>query len=191
MLKYFGMQFHSLTIGQAYFSKGPLNFSFETAGLYFVEGCNGAGKSTLMKTILRRLKPLQGRIEGRPQQIAYSGIEGLLFQDWTVDENIKWISSLFQQSFTQDTSLLPSLNPVGSYKIRELSSGWKQLTEVLVALSLPCTVTLLDEPFQALDSGHCELVVKAIRSKSKKSLLLLSDHRSLMSASDFKGKVSL
>ncbi len=190
MSSFQGIRLEQLVIGQGLFVKGPLNYSLEPKGIYFLEGANGSGKSTLLKTLLGRLKPLSGSIAEKPSVISYAGVENLLFSDWSLKQNFGVLATLFGVPVSDD-DMPDVLRSIQLFRMEELSSGWKQISEVLLALHFGSQIVLLDEPFQALDSKHCDIVRSRIIEKSHQALILVSDHRGFGEQMPLKGKIQL
>jgi len=143
-------------------------------GLTWLRGGNGSGKSTLLKLLAGALPPTAGRIAARGIDIAaqpldyrrtvfWCGPGPLPFDHLTPDEYFAFMRSLFPGF---DAAILATrlqgfgLQPHLATPLRALSTGTQRKVWIAAALSAGTAVTLLDEPFNALDAAsHAHLLV--------------------------------
>ena len=130
-----------------------------------VVGANGAGKSTLVKVISGMLRPSEGRIRFRGEditdlpahQIVLRGIvhvpEGRrLFADMTVHENLLLGSThpaaraRRAEGLEQVYDLFPILRERGTQLARTLSGGEQQMVAIARGLMARPRLLILDEP---------------------------------------------
>ena len=141
----------------------------ETVALIGESGC---GKTTLLRMFNRLTEPTTGeiRLRGKPardenpitlrRRTGYVQQEGGLMPHWTVGRNVELVPALLgwetgrRRQRADELLDLVGLSP-GEYRARyprELSGGQRQRVAVARALAADPDVTLLDEPFGALDA---------------------------------------
>ncbi len=141
------LQLQNIQIQRDNFSLGPFSKTFEWGGLHLIRGPNGSGKTSLLKTIFGRLQPLEGTILERPQTFGVVGLEGFLYETWSVQENF-----CFLRSFLKSPKTLPSeISPWAERRLDHLSAGQRRQVELALTLELPFEGVLLDEPLNPLD----------------------------------------
>ena len=138
-------------------------------------GANGAGKSTTLRTIAGLVKPAEGRIQLKgeditglaPDKIVTRGItlvpEGRhVFPDMTVLENLKIGAYLRKDSLEEDLKwiydLFPRLKERSWQAAGTLSGGEQQMLAVGRALMSHPKIMMMDEP----SLGLAPIVVKGI-----------------------------
>jgi branched-chain amino acid transport system ATP-binding protein len=166
------------------------------AGEVFVLlGKNGMGKSTLLKTIMGFLPTFGGSVklfgeeisERAPHRIArkavaYTPQEQALFQDLTVEENLRL-------ALREDDWLKSGLERIGGYfpfipqRLRQragtLSGGEQKMLLVARALMSRPRLMLVDEISEGLQPSVIERlseVFKTERSESQTAILLIEQH---------------
>jgi len=145
-----------------------------------VIGPNGAGKSTLLKTVFGILKPRNGRvtlkdqdITGlRPDRIVRKGISYVpqvenVFPSMTIQENLEMGAFIrtddYSQRLEEVYALFPLLGERKKQKVGQLSGGQRQMVAMGRALMLDPQVLLLDEP----SAGLAPVLVSGIFEKIK------------------------
>jgi neutral amino acid transport system ATP-binding protein len=143
-----------------------------------VVGPNGAGKSTLIKTIFGLLKPRQGRvlfrgedIGGRkPHTITRKGMSYVpqldnVFPSLTVDENLE-LGSLDRaqtdERIARMHELFPRLGERRGQVMGTMSGGERQMVAMARALMPEPEVLLLDEPSAGLAPAFVEAIFEKI-----------------------------
>ena len=144
-----------------------VSFRIETGEMGFFIGRNGAGKTTLLKTIMGLLKPQQGSIQYRDQEITGKSPEGLyslglryvgqekkVFGNLTVRENIEVAAfgshESMDRALEKVMALYPKLKNFLHTKAGQLSGGQRQILLVGRALVGDPKFLLIDEPTQGL-----------------------------------------
>jgi branched-chain amino acid transport system ATP-binding protein len=143
-----------------------------------VIGPNGAGKSTLLKTIFGILKPREGKVvlKGEditglpPDKIVKKGISYVpqvnnVFPSLTIQENMEMGAFIRSDDFSQRLEevydLFPVLRERKKQKVGQLSGGQRQMVGMGRALMLDPFILLLDEP----SAGLAPLLVSMIFEK--------------------------
>ncbi len=143
-----------------------------------VIGPNGAGKSTLLKTIFGILKPTNGSITLKeenitglkPDKVAKRGISYVpqvdnVFPSMTIQENLEMGAFLRSDDFSRRIEeiyeLFPVLGERRKQKAGQLSGGQRQMVAMGRALMLDPQVLLLDEP----SAGLSPILVSSIFEK--------------------------
>lgn len=150
----------------------------ESGKIVSVIGPNGAGKSTLLKTIFGILKPTNGSITLKeenitglkPDKVAKRGISYVpqvdnVFPSMTIQENLEMGAFLRSDDFSQRIEeiyeLFPVLGERRKQKAGQLSGGQRQMVAMGRALMLDPQVLLLDEP----SAGLSPILVSSIFEK--------------------------
>ena len=143
-----------------------------------VVGPNGAGKSTLIKTIFGLLKPRQGSIElrdeditgAKPHTITRRGMNYVpqldnIFPSLTVDENLE-VGSLDRSQTREQIDRMYALFPRLGERHRQaagtMSGGERQMVAMARALMTDPQVLLLDEPSAGLAPAFVEAIFEKI-----------------------------
>ncbi len=131
-------------------------------------GANGAGKSTTIRMLCGLLDPTSGTAsvgghdirddpEGVKRVIGYMSQKFSLYEDLTVDENIRFFGGVYGLKRAQVESRLPWVLGMAGLKGRErsltrtLSVGWKQRLALGCAVLHEPEIVFLDEPTGGVD----------------------------------------
>ena len=172
-----------------------INFRIASGELVAVIGPNGAGKSTLAKTIFGLLKPNQGKIVFKGENIAglksdqivrrgmcYVPQISNVFLSLSVEENLEmgaFIRSGSLQSLKDSIySIFPVLANRSSQRAGTLSGGERQMLAMGRALMLDPDLLLLDEPSAALSPILVNSVFEQIRgiNQTGKAIVLVEQN---------------
>ena len=159
-------------------------------------GPNGAGKTTSFYMIVGLIKPNEGEIflenekitdlpmyKRAQRGIGYLAQEASVFRKLSVEDNIKAVLELTNQSKEEQSSKLESLlNEFGLQKIRAsrgdlLSGGERRRTEIARALAVDPKFILLDEPFAGVDPIAVEDIQAIVSHLKERNIgVLITDH---------------
>lgn len=145
-----------------------------------VIGPNGAGKSTLLKTIFGILRPRNGRVilkdeditALKPDRVARKGISYVpqvnnVFPSLTIQENLEMGAFIRDDDYSQRLEevykLFPLLKERKKQKAGQLSGGQRQMVAMGRALMVDPQILLLDEP----SAGLAPIFVAGIFEKIK------------------------
>ena len=145
---------------------GGLSFSVDEGEIYGMIGPDGAGKTTLFRILATLLKPDGGRatVDGLDtvgdyrrlrRRIGYMPGRFSLYQDLTVEENLRFFASVFGTTVERNYDLVrpiyAQLEPFRRRRVGKLSGGMKQKLALSCALIHAPRVLLLDEPTTGVD----------------------------------------
>src|SRR5208283_5171576 len=145
-----------------------LSFDVRAGEIFGLVGPDGAGKTTTLRMLAGIMPPDAGRAavggydvvrnpEGAKHELSYMPQRFGLYEDLTVDENIRFYADLFgvKKAERQERST-QLLQAAGMKEFRKrlagkLSGGMKQKLGLVCALIHRPTVILLDEPTTGVD----------------------------------------
>jgi branched-chain amino acid transport system ATP-binding protein len=146
-----------------------------------VLGKNGMGKTTLLKTVMGFLPALGGRIRidgqdttGLPphrmarRQVAYSPQDQAIFQDLTVEENLRLgLSSdrLYARELERVAAFFPFLVERGKQRAGTLSGGEQKMLVVARALLPRPRLLLIDEITEGLQPSVVQRLAGVLREQ--------------------------
>jgi len=145
------------------------NISFEVlkSELFGIIGPDGAGKTSLFRIIATLLKQDSGKaiIEGFDNVKDYREIRNIigympgrfsLYQDLTVEENLKFFATIFNSDIKENYYLIKDiydqLKPFADRPAGKLSGGMKQKLALSCAMIHKPVVLILDEPTTGVDA---------------------------------------
>ena len=161
--------------GQVQALKG-VGVVFEENRIYGLLGRNGAGKSTLLNILTNRIFPDGGTVlvdgengleNDRAQSKIFLMSESTLHPDaMRVNGAFRWAQA-FYPSFDKNHAmkLLGDFGLPAKAKISRLSTGYRSIFKLILALSVNVPYVLLDEPVLGLDANHRELFYKRLLEK--------------------------
>jgi ABC-2 type transport system ATP-binding protein len=150
-----------------------LDLIVERGALVGILGPNGAGKTTAMLLLATLLRPSRGRAlifgrDGVAERAAVRRQLGLVFQEasidglLTVEENLRFAAGLMGLGGGVARRLVAAalertgLGAKASQPARQLSGGWRRLTDIARATVHAPDLLILDEPTVGLDPEHRE-----------------------------------
>ena len=149
-------------------AKALENISFEVkkGEIFGLIGPDGAGKTTLFRILTTLLLKDSGSasVEGFDVEKDYKAIRNIigympgrfsLYQDLTVEENLKFFATIFDTSIEDNYELIKDIyvqiEPFRKRKAGQLSGGMKQKLALCCALIHQPKVLFLDEPTTGVD----------------------------------------
>lgn len=144
-----------------------VSLTVDRGELFGLIGPDGAGKSTLYKILATLLRPGKGNVNvcgfdtvkdyrKIRRKIGYMPERFSLYQDLTVDENLRFFASLFGVSVKNNIDLIaPIFSQLRRFPDRKagaLSGGMKQKLALSCALIHRPEILLLDEPTTGVDA---------------------------------------
>jgi ABC-2 type transport system ATP-binding protein len=143
-----------------------VNFSVNRGELYGLIGPDGAGKTTMFRLLTTLLVPDEGTVtvdgfdtvkdyEAIRSRVGYMPGRFSLYQDLTVEENLKFFASVFSTTIEENYDLIKDIyaqiEPFKHRRAGKLSGGMKQKLALSCALVHKPSVLLLDEPTTGVD----------------------------------------
>ncbi len=141
-----------------------ISFHHQTAVLG-IAGSNGSGKSTLLKIISGLIKPTSGKVEWKIQGdtlspkaiipfIGFSAPYVQLYEELTVDENLRFLVELQKNSVIKDINELLEqfeIEKLSNSLYGNLSTGQQQRVKLASAVIKKPSILIMDEPGSNLD----------------------------------------
>lgn len=156
----------SIVVKELTKNNGKVSFEVERGEIFGVIGPDGAGKTTLFRVLTTLLLPDSGEamVEGYDIVKDYREIRKIvgympgrfsLYQDLTVEENLRIFATLFNTTIEENYHLIKDiyghLEPFKRRKSGALSGGMKQKLALCCALIHKPEVLFLDEPTTGID----------------------------------------
>ncbi len=180
--------------GEAMVLKG-LDLTLARGEVVAILGKNGMGKSTLLKTLMGFIRPKSGdialfgeRTAGMApnriarRDVAYIPQEKALFQDLSVEENLKLALARdrdFKPLFARIEDLFPFLKERLKQKAGTLSGGEQKMLLVARALIRQPKLILIDEITEGMQPSVIERLVGILRREcdtAGTTMLLVEQH---------------
>lgn len=171
-----------------------VDFTLKEAELRCLIGPNGAGKSTFFKLLTGQLRPSDGHVRLRgqdisgslPHQIARQGV-GIktqvpnVFNALTVQENL-WIAARYKHTpdfaaeLTESILLKLRLTAIANKEVGQLAHGQRQWVEIGTVLAGEPDLILLDEPAAGMTHDEVERTAELILEINKTRALIVVEH---------------
>ncbi|WP_188998100.1 ABC transporter ATP-binding protein [Deinococcus roseus] len=164
------------------------DFEVKKSEIVHLIGHNGAGKSTLLRGMIG-LFPSKGEVKvagenprsiaGR-KQFVYVPDEPALYEDLTLQEHVQYVAALYEKPEAPILEWLERFHLTDRLKDFPAthSRGMRQKLSLSLALGLNLPLTLLDEPYNALDQAAQEALSHGIRDAAQHGNgVLLSAHQ--------------
>ena len=172
-----------------------VDFELRTGEIHALAGENGAGKSTLMNIIDGIHQPDSGDIyihgekvnisspaEAQQMGIGFVHQEIALCPDITVAENIfmaqtnasKSILMNYSDLHTKAREVFAQLSPIDpGTLVKNLSISNQQLVEIAKALTLDCSILILDEPTAALTETEAQVLFRIMKNLTANGISII------------------
>ncbi len=158
-----------------------LSLSLYSGRIYCLMGPSGSGKTTFLRILLGLETADSGSIEGL-DGIMSSAVfqENRLCEPFNPIDNIVMVipgrASISRKQVREGLlRLLPE--EALSRPVSTLSGGMKRRVAIVRALSVPCDMILMDEPFTGLDENTKLSVIQYIKEKTHDKLVIISTHQ--------------
>ncbi|EUJ34987.1 ATP-binding cassette domain-containing protein [Brochothrix campestris] len=136
--------------------------------IYGLLGRNGAGKSTLLNIINNRSIATAGAVELDSMRVyenetclnrLYLMSEDTLFPSQMKIKQMFKQTAAFYDGFDENFAkkMLTAFGLDANSSLRKLSTGYRSIAKLIVALAVDCDYIFLDEPVLGLDAHHREL----------------------------------
>lgn len=150
-----------------------VSFTLQPETIYGLLGRNGAGKSTVLNMISHRIEKNAGEItlDGVDLWTTPSAMEQVYLsstEDWfPLEYKLGKLLKMYQQVYPDfDMAFAEELVKVFGLdmkkKVLSLSTGYKSIAKLILALCVPANYVLLDEPVLGLDANHRQLFNKKL-----------------------------
>ncbi|MGV0959919.1 MAG: ATP-binding cassette domain-containing protein [Limnohabitans sp.] len=130
-----------------------LNHSW-SAGVHAICGDEGTGKTTLLRLLAGDLPPMSGSVSTPPGGVFWLDLQGAEHDQRTVQacwDGLRQRYPGWRDDLLQDLAEALDMHQHRHKRLNMLSTGSRRKVMVLAALASGATVTLLDQPFVALD----------------------------------------
>ncbi len=165
-----------------------INISIPEKCLFGFIGPDGAGKTTLLRIITTLIKPDKGKVTIKGLDVVkdYRRIRFLvgympgrfsLYQDLTVEENLKFYATIFSTTVKENYHLIRDIyshiKPFSKRLARDLSGGMKQKLALSCALIHNPEILILDEPTTGVDAVSRHEFWKILKGLTSNGMTIL------------------
>jgi ABC-type multidrug transport system ATPase subunit len=159
------IQTHSLT-------HGPIqNLSFTwPPGVSWICGDEGSGKTTLLRLLAGSEQPTSGKVVLPEGGVFWVDLQDAAHDNSTVQAcwdalRTRWPN--WNDALLQDLAHALDMNPHREKRLNMLSTGSRRKVMVLAGLASGAAVTLLDQPFAALDWVSIRLIKEFLQEAAE------------------------
>ncbi len=159
-----------------------LNLSIEPGRIIGLLGPNGSGKTTLLKLANGLLTPSDGKllIDGKDSHRIVSYLpERTCIPEWMSASQLLDFYCDFYADFRRDAALdmLRHLGIKEKQKIKQMSKGTKEKTQLIMVMSRQAKLYLLDEPIGGVDPATRDYILNTIISNyNPEAAVVISTH---------------
>ena len=167
-----------------------LDLTVERGEVFGLLGPNGSGKTTTIRMLCGLMEPTSGRAEvagldvvadpeGVRQRIGYMSQKFGLYDDLTIEENVRFYASVYGlRGDTRTARIQDQIRELGLEERRgqlagTLSGGWKQRLALACATSHKPEILFLDEPTAGVDPASRRLFWDWIYALAKSGTTIL------------------
>ncbi len=169
-----------------------VDIDISTGAVCVLAGPNGSGKTTLLDILSMAKKPQTGTLVATDEKggelssarfrsmTTALGHELLSYPELNPLENaflfLKMWGHGHPDSLAAETLESMGMDPCEKNPVGRLSEGERRRVDLAIILGLQGRALFLDEPFSGLDASSRERLLAFLRSRSNKSLVVLSTH---------------
>ncbi len=151
---------------------GPLNnLSFAWApGVSWVCGDEGKGKTTLLRLLAGDVQPTAGHVVTPEGGVFWVDLQTPAHDATTVQacwDTLRTHYPHWNEEVLSDLADALNMNEHREKQLHMLSAGSRRKVMVIAALASGATVTLLDQPFAALDFGSIRIIQEFLHEASE------------------------
>ncbi|BDU59122.1 hypothetical protein LMORI2_21040 [Limnohabitans sp. MORI2] len=151
---------------------GPLNnLSFAwTPGVSWVCGDEGKGKTTLLRLLAGDVQPTAGQVTTPKGGVFWVDLQDAAHDSTTVQASWDALRAHYprwNQDLLQDLAEELDMTQHLDKRLNMLSAGSRRKVMVVAALASGATVTLLDQPFAALDLASVRVIHEFLREAAE------------------------
>lgn len=144
-------------------SHGPLHHltCVWSAGVHWVCGDEGTGKTTLLRVLANDVPPTAGKVYAPANDVFWADLQSAEHDDVTVQACWDALRVHFPQwndALLHDLAEELDMTRHREKRLNMLSAGSRRKVMVLAALASGAAVTLLDQPFVALDQASIRVI---------------------------------
>ncbi len=165
-----------------------ISFEVKKGELFGLIGPDGAGKTSLFRILTTLLLPDKGfaTVNGFDVVKNYKSIRGIigympgkfsLYQDLTVEENLKFFATVFKTTVEKNYDLIRDIyvqiEPFKKRRAGQLSGGMKQKLALCCALIHKPEVLFLDEPTTGVDAVSRREFWEMLKNLQKENITIL------------------
>lgn len=161
-----------------------LTFDLEPGQIHALHGKNGTGKTVLLNILARRISPhaiVNGEITGGENVcLVDQRFDRMIADQFSFEENLKFAAmdrfpSLFSglKQPMNHSEFLEKFHIDISLPVHKLSGGQRQILALLMVLSRPTNILLLDEPTATLDEQNAVMVFEFLKTLVQRDMTLL------------------
>jgi ABC-2 type transport system ATP-binding protein len=165
-----------------------INLEVKKGELYGIIGPDGAGKTTLMRILMTLLLPDSGTAEMNGfnvvkdfrkvrQMTGYMPGRFSLYQDLSVEENLRFFASVFGTTPDENYDLIKDIyyqiEPFKNRRAGKLSGGMKQKLALSCALIHRPQILILDEPTTGVDAVSRKEFWEMLKKLQQKEITIL------------------
>ena len=124
------------------------------AGITAVVGDEGSGKTSLLRLLAGNLSAMSGSVSVAPDDVFWVDLQGAEHDQTTVQacwDALRPRYPRWNEELLQDLAEALDMTQHCAKRLEMLSTGSRRKVMVIAALASGATVTLLDQPFAALD----------------------------------------
>ncbi len=169
-----------------------VSFNVEKGEIFGLLGPNGAGKTTAIRVLLDIFKPdsgtasiLGGKMtEAKKERVGYMPEERGLYQDVQLERCLVYLATLKGlakgEAYQRMNDYLERFDLAvhRKKKVKELSKGMQQKSQLIVTLLHQPELLIVDEPFAGLDPVNTQMVKDLLREQRDRGVtILMSTHQ--------------